>query len=192
MCIRDSSCSVPAFSPNQIIDYLRFKLKAEEPSAVGEFLPYYEGFKGTIQKVDNNKYLTKGVYEKIDNDKIRISELPIGTWTMPYITYLEGLADGTTDKNGKKVYPSIRDFTSMSTEVNIDISVTFPRGKLAELEAKIDPVTNLNGIQKLLKLSSSVSSTNMHMFDKECKLKKYGSVEQIIDCLLYTSDAADE
>ena len=125
--------------------------------------------------------MTKGVYEKIDNDKIRISELPIGTWTMPYVTYLEGLADGTTDKNGKKVYPSIRDFTSMSTEVNIDISVTFPRGKLAELEAKIDPQTNLNGIQKLLKLSSSVSSTNMHMFDKECKLKKYGSVEQIID-----------
>ena len=175
------SCSVPAFSPNQIIDYLRFKLRDEEPTSVGEFLPYYEGFKGTIQKVDNNKYLTKGVYEKIDSDKIRISELPIGTWTMPYITYLEGLADGTTDKNGKKLYPSIRDFTSMSTEVNIDISVTFPRGKLAELEGKIDPVTSLNGIQKLLKLTSSVSTTNMHMFDKDCKLKKYGSAEQIIN-----------
>ena len=100
---------------------------------------------------------------------------------MPYISYLEGLADGTTDKNGKKVYPSIRDFTSMSTEVNIDISITFPRGKLAELEEKVDPATNLNGVQKLLKLTSSVSSTNMHMFDKDCKLRKYGSVEQIID-----------
>ena len=175
------SCSIPAFSPNQIIDYLRFKLRGQDPSSVGEFIPYYEGFKGTIEKVDNNKYLTKGVYEKIDNDKIRISELPIGTWTMPYISYLEGLADGTTDKNGKKVYPSIRDFTSMSTEVNIDISITFPRGKLAELEEKVDPATNLNGVQKLLKLTSSVSSTNMHMFDKDCKLRKYGSVEQIID-----------
>jgi DNA topoisomerase-2 len=175
------SCSIPAFSPNQIIDYLRFKLRGENPSSVGEFIPYYEGFKGTIEKVDNNKYLTKGVYEKIDNDKIRISELPIGTWTMPYISYLEGLADGTTDKNGKKIYPSIRDFTSMSTEVNIDISITFPRGKLAELEEKVDPATHLNGVQKLLKLTSSVSSTNMHMFDKDCKLRKYGSVEQIID-----------
>ena len=175
------SCSIPAFSPNQIIDYLRFKLRGKDLSSVGEFIPYYEGFKGTIEKVDNNKYLTKGLYEKIDNDKIRISELPIGTWTMPYISYLEGLADGTTDKNGKKVYPSIRDFTSMSTEVNIDISITFPRGKLAELEEKVDPATNLNGVQKLLKLTSSVSSTNMHMFDKDCKLRKYGSVEQIID-----------
>ena len=175
------SCSIPAFSPNQIIDYLRFKLRGQDPSSVGEFIPYYEGFKGTIEKVDNNKYLTKGVYEKIDNDKIHISELPIGTWTMPYISYLEGLADGTTDKNGKKIYPSIRDFTSMSTEVNIDISITFPRGKLAELEEKVDPTTNLNGVQKLLKLTSSVSSTNMHMFDKDCKLRKYGSVEQIID-----------
>ena len=174
------SCSIPAFSPNQIIDYLRFKLRGEEPSAVGEFLPYYEGFKGTIQKLENHKYLTKGVYEKIDNDKIRISELPIGTWTMPYITFLEGLADGTTDKNGKKIHPTIRDFTSMSTEVNVDISVTFPRGKLAELEEKIDPVTNINGVEKMLKLTSSVSSTNMHMFDKDCKLRKYGSVEEII------------
>ena len=59
--------------------------------------------------------MTKGVYEKIDNDKIRITELPIGTWTMPYITYLEGLVDGTTDKSGKKVAPSLRDFTSLST-----------------------------------------------------------------------------
>ena len=175
------SCSIPAFSPNQIIDYLRFKLRDEEPSAVGEFLPYYEGFKGTIHKIDNNKYLTKGVYEKIDNDKIRITELPIGTWTMPYITFLEGLADGTTDKNGKKISPSIRDFTSMSTEVNVDISVTFPRGKLAELEEKIDPVTNINGVEKMMKLSSSISSTNMHMFDKDCKLKKYNSVEEIIN-----------
>ena len=175
------SCSVPAFSPNQIIDYLRFKLRNEEPSAVGEFLPYYEGFKGSIHKVESNKYLTKGVYEKIDSDKIRITELPVGTWTMPYITFLEGLADGTTDKNGKKIYPSIRDFTSMSTEVNVDISVTFPRGKLAELEEKIDPVTNINGLEKMLKLTSSVSSTNMHMFDKDCKLRKYSSVEQIID-----------
>ena len=175
------SCNIPAYSPTQIIDYLRFKLKKQDVKGAGEFIPYYEGFKGTIQNMDTNKYMTKGVYEKIDNDKIRISELPIGSWTMHYISFLEGLADGTTDKNGKKVHPTIRDFTSMSTEVSIDIVVTFPRGKLEEIESKVDPITNINGIEKMLKLTSNVSSTNMHMFDKDCKLRKYTSVEEIIE-----------
>lgn len=175
------SCNIPAFSPTQIIDYLRFKLKKQDVKGAGEFVPYYEGFKGTVTKLDTNKYMTKGVYEKIDNDKIRISELPIGTWTMPYISFLEGLADGTTDKNGKKIPPSIRDFTSMSTEVNVDIVVTFPRGKLDDIESKVDSVTNINGIEKMLKLTSNISSTNMHMFNKDCKLRKYASVEDIIE-----------
>lgn len=175
------SCNIPAFSPTQIIDYLRFKLKKQNVKGAGDFVPYYEGFKGTVTKVETNKYMTKGVYEKIDNDKIRISELPIGTWTMPYISFLEGLADGTTDKNGKKIPPSIRDFTSMSTEVSIDIVVTFPRGKLEDIENKVDSVTNINGIEKMLKLTSNISSTNMHMFNKDCKLRKYASVEDIIE-----------
>lgn len=175
------SCNIPAFSPTQIIDYLRCKLKKQDVKGAGEFIPYYEGFKGTVTKLETNKYMTKGVYEKIDNDKIRISELPIGAWTMPYISFLEGLADGTTDKNGKKIPPSIRDFTSMSTEVNVDIVVTFPRGKLEDIESKVDSVTHINGIEKMLKLTSNISSTNMHMFNKDCKLRKYASVEDIIE-----------
>ena len=175
------SCNIPAFSPNQIIDYLELKLKGRGVVDAVDFVPYYEGFKGKIIRMEVNKYLTKGVYEKIDNDKIRISELPIGTWTMPYITYLEGLVDGTTDKSGKKVAPCLRDFTSLSTEVVVDITIVFPRGKLEEYERKVDSVTGINGVEKLLKLTSSVSSTNMHMFNRECKLRKYGSVEEIID-----------
>ena len=175
------SCNIPAFSPNQIIDYLELKLKGRGLVDAVDFVPYYEGFKGKIIRMEVNKYLTKGLYEKIDNDKIRISELPIGTWTMPYITYLEGLVDGTTDKSGKKVAPCLRDFTSLSTEVVVDITIVFPRGKLEEYESKVDSVTGINGVEKLLKLTSSVSSTNMHMFNRECKLRKYGSVEEIID-----------
>ena len=172
------SSSIPSFSPLDLIDYLQAKLKRLKGSH--DFVPYFEGFRGTVQKVDSHKYMTKGLYEKIDTDKIRITELPIGTWTMPYITFLEGLADGTTDKQGKKIPPSIRDFTSLSTEVSIDISVTFPRGKLAELEEKRDE-HGINGVEKMLKMTSSVSSTNMHMFNHECKLRKYAGVEDIID-----------
>jgi DNA topoisomerase-2 len=107
-------------------------------------------------------------------DKIRITELPVGTWTMPYTTFLETLVDGGVTKDGKKTAPLIKDFVSMCTEVSIDFVVTFPPGKLVEYERD-------GGVEKLLKLSTTVSGTNMHLFDADCRLNKYATVEGIID-----------
>jgi DNA topoisomerase-2 len=173
------SCSIAPYNPSTIIDYLKDKLNKKDVSTI-EFLPYYEGFKGSVSKIADQKYLIKGVYEKIADDKVRITELPVGTWTMPYTSFLESLVDGVTDKNGKKSSPLLRDFTSISTEVTVDFTVVFPRGKLAQLEGEID-ANNCNGVEKLLKLSTTVSTTNMHMFNSECKLHKYASPEEIID-----------
>ncbi len=172
------SCSIPSYNPMQIIQYLKNKLGASGGS-VGEFVPYYEGFKGKIEKIQDNKYMVRGCYEKAGEDKILITELPIGTWTMPYITFLEELMDGTTGKDGKKVAPSIKDFKSVSTEVNVNILVTLPKGKLAELEGQVKD--GMNGVERLFKLTTTISSTNMHMFNSKCKLHKYGSIEEIID-----------
>ena len=173
------SCSVVPYSPMTIIEYLKRKLTNTDYSTI-EFIPYYEGFKGTVNKIADQKYLIKGVYQKIGDDKIRITELPVGTWTMPYTSYLESLVDGVVDKNGKKSSPLLRDFTSISTEVNVDFTVVFPRGKLAELESEMDS-NNCNGVEKLLKLFTTVSTTNMHMFNSDCKLQKYSTPEEIID-----------
>ena len=173
------SCSIVPYNPKQIIHYLKHMLKKESTDI--EFAPYYEGFKGTVRKIDDKKYAIKGCYEKIGDDKIRITELPIGTWTMPYTSYLETLVDGPVDsKTGKRGTSLLRDFSSVCTEVNIDITVVFPRGRLAELETNTD-ATGCNGVEKLLKLQTTVSTTNMHMFDKECKLHKYNTVEEIIN-----------
>ena len=174
------SCSIPAFNPKTLIQYLMNRLN-DVPNEGLDFVPFYEGFKGQIKRVGEQKFLIRGVYEKIADDKIRITELPVGTWTMPYITVLEGLVDGTVDKAGKKIPPVIKDFTNVSTEVSIDITVVLPKGKLAELEAVKDATTGVNGLEKLLKLSTTVSTTNMHMFDADCKLHKYAKVEELID-----------
>jgi DNA topoisomerase-2 len=173
------SCSIAPYNPSVIIQYLKNKLTKKDVSAI-EFVPYYEGFKGSVKKIADNKYLIKGLYEKIADDKIRITELPVGSWTMPYTSYLESLVDGTTDKNGKKTSPQLRDFTSVSTEVTVDFTVVFPRGKLAQLEGEID-ANDCNGVEKLLKLFTTVSTTNMHMFNSQRKLHKYSSPEEIID-----------
>ena len=172
------SCNIASYNPLTIVEYLTKKLNNKNTKDI-DFIPYYEGFKGTVQRIADKKYLIKGVYEKIAEDKIRITELPIGTWTMPYTTFLESLMDGTS-KNGKKVTPSIRDFTSISTEVSVDITVVFPRGSLRELEQTIDEY-GCNGVHKILKLSTTNSATNMHMFNKDCRLHKYDSIEEIAD-----------
>tara|TARA_B100000900_G_scaffold340331_1_gene303102 strand:+ start:7581 stop:11066 length:3486 start_codon:yes stop_codon:yes gene_type:complete len=175
------SCNITPFNPLDILNYLKNKLLGKSNDSVN-FNPYYQGFKGTITKVPDNdkKYLIKGVYEKIDNDTIRITELPIGTWTMSYTSFLETLMDGHTDKNGKRVPPSIKDFSSLSTEVNVLFTVTFPRGKLNDIESTKDD-NGINGVEKLLKLTTTVSNTNIHMFNSEGKLRKYNNVPEIID-----------
>ena len=52
-----------------------------------DFMPYYEGFKGSIIRLtgkDSGKYLFKGVFKIISSCAIQITELPIGTWTTDY------------------------------------------------------------------------------------------------------------
>ena len=174
------SCSVEPYNPKTIIQYLKLKLSKQSTEAI-DFVPYYEGFTGYVKRINESKYLIKGVYEKIADDKIRITELPVGTWTMPYTSFLETLMDGAaTDKAGKKIPPSIKDFTSVCTEVSVDFTVVFPKDKLIELEKSVD-ANGINGIEKLLKLSTTVSTNNMHMFDSNIKLHKYATVAEIID-----------
>ncbi len=173
------SCNIAPYNPKQIIQYLQSMLK-NNSTEQEEFVPYYEGFKGTIRKIEEQKFLIKGCYEKTDTDKIRITELPVGTWTMPYTTFLETLVDGVVDnKTGKKGTPQLKDFSSVCTEVNVDIEIVFPRGKLEQLENNSDS-NGINGVEKLLKLHTTLSTTNMHMFDKDCKLHKYKNVHEIL------------
>ena len=177
------SSSIPPFSPKDLVRYIQGQLRGEYEEV--EFLPYYENFRGSVHKIEGepNKFLIKGNYEKLAEDKIRITELPVGQWTMPYVTFLEGLADGQVDKNGKKSAAQIKDFVSNSTEKTVDIQVTFAKGRIAELEAQTVSAS-VNGLEKLLKLTTTVSTTNMNLFDAECKLHKYSTVEEIVDAFI--------
>ena len=166
------SCNIQPYNPLSLVDYLKRKLMGESTEGL-EFAPYYEGFKGAVEKLTDSKFAIRGTYERVDDDKIRITELPVGSWTMPYITFLEGLADGGVDKTGKKIAPVLKDFKSNSTEVTVDITVQFPKGVLAGMSA--------DAIEKTLKLATSVSTNNMHMFNADCKLHKYESVPEVIE-----------
>lgn len=173
------STNIPPFSPSQIIECIRNKLNNVSISEE-TFLPYYEGFKGSVLPTkDSFKFIVKGLYTREGENSLRITELPVGTWTMAYLTFLETLQESSLDKLGKKTSASIKSFLSTCTDTTIDIQITFLPDKINELEA--ENVGDINGIEKLLRLTSSVTTTNMHLFDKDCKLHKYTNVLEIIE-----------
>jgi len=172
------STEILSYNPSDIIQYLKNKLN-EQPEFV-KFTPYYNGFTGTITELTDGKYLIKGKYEKLGQDKIRVVELPVGLWTDDYKEYLETLTESIVDKNGKKIQAVLKDYDDMSKDINVDITITFHKGKIEELETnKLD--NDCNGLEKLLKLYTTFSTSNMHLFDANEKLKKYANVTEIID-----------
>ena len=172
------STDIMSYNPTDIIGYLKDQL-SDSLTQLKEFTPYYNGFTGTITKISEGKYLIKGRYEKVGTDKIRITELPVGTWTDDFKEYLESLTE-STDKTGKKVTPVIKDYDDMSKDTTIDFIITLQKGKLEELEA-IQLDNDCNGLEKQFKLFTTSTTTNMHLFDANDKLKKYSTVTDIID-----------
>jgi len=174
------STDIMCYNPLDIIKYLKQKLTDTSEIANFEFIPYYEGFKGNIQKISDGKFLIKGSYEKCGPDKIKVTELPVGYWTEDFKELLENLVEPGLDKDGKKIVHVIKDYDDMSRDTNIEFNITFAKGKLEDLEnAKSDH--GCNGVEKLLKLFTTNSTSNMHLFDSEEKLKKYDKIEHIID-----------
>ena len=173
------STDIMCYNPLQIIDYLKNKLLGIEDDEV-EFIPYYEGFKGKITKLSSEKFLIKGVYEKIGVDKIRVTELPVGFWTEDFKELLEELIEPTPGKDGKKVHSVLKDYDDMSKDTNVDFTITFAKGKLEEIE-KLKGDHDCNGLEKMLKLYTTNTTTNMHLFDADDTLRKYEKVNNIID-----------
>jgi DNA topoisomerase II len=171
------STDIMCYNPRDIITYIKNKLSGYSNSV--DFTPYYEGFTGQITKIGDNKFMFKGIYNKISPDTIRVIELPVGYWTDDFKEHLEELLEDK-DKEGKKIVPIIKSYSSNSTDTKVDFTITFSKGKLEEYE-NTTCEHNCNGLEKVLKLYSTNSTTNMNLFDYNDKLKKYESVNEIID-----------
>jgi len=172
------STDIMCYNPLDIMEYLKNKLLSIEKEI--EFIPYYEGFKGNISKINEDKFLIKGIYEKCSSDKIRVTELPVGYWTEDFKEWLEELIEPSVGKDGKKTSAIVKEYDDMSKDTNVDFTITFVKGKVEELEANKGDY-GCNGLEKLLKLYTTNSTTNMHLFSANDKLKKYEKISDIIN-----------
>jgi len=168
------SSSVPCHNVWQIIVWLKNKLKMVDVEQSIDV--YYEGFKGKIINITPTKYLVKGLYEKVEckgNNKVRITELPVGYWTNDFKQHLENLIADKKDQ-------VIKDYDDMSTDKVVDFTITLAVGKLEKLECIIID-EHCNGLEKLLKLYTSISTSNMHLFNTSDQLRKYNSIYDIME-----------
>ena len=144
-------------------------------------IPYYKGFKGEIIP-HKDKFLIKGIYKKIKKDTISITELPVGVWTEDFKKLLDMLmGEDESKKTSSKKDCIVKDYDDMSNDKEIDFIVTLHDGMLDKLESEIDKTKEINLIYKLFHLATTISTSNMHLFDASGKLKKYSSMVEIID-----------
>ena len=175
------STDIMQYNPVQIIAAIRAMLTSEISNTPLDIKPYYEGFKGTIQKITEVKYLIKGVYTQVSQTIIQVTELPVGFWTEDFKEHLETLIENkpSASKKGEKAPALVRDYSDMSTDTMVDFRITFATGAIQNL-LEISEEHGCNGLEKLLKLYTTQSTTNMHLFDGSEHLKKYNKLEEII------------
>ena len=180
------STDIMCHNPAQIIAYIKHKLAGEitaTPTPTIE--PFYKNFKGTIRRVGDAKYLFKGCYTILDDKKIRITELPIGTWTDNYKKFLEHLIEPPVSKDKDKdsaanTAPIVKEYNDMSTDTQVDIMVTMATNIIKTYSEK-QTEFECNMLEKVLGLYTTQSTTNMNLFDSREKLVKYSSAEEIVD-----------
>ncbi|QCD95617.1 DNA topoisomerase II [Vigna unguiculata] len=161
------SSFIPNYNPREIIANIRRLLNGETLVPMN---PWYKGFRGTIERSPKEGgYLVNGLVEEIDEQTFRICELPIRKWTQDYKQFLESIIDGSPNVKD----PLIDDFRQNGDDAIVDIEVRMKLDKIAGIMQ--------DGLLKKFKLSTSLSTNNMHLFDAEGKIKKYDSPEEILE-----------
>ncbi|WOK99050.1 DNA topoisomerase 2-like [Canna indica] len=164
------SSYIPNYNPKDIVANIR-RLLNNEPMQPMD--PWYRGFKGRIEKSATKEagvtYTITGIIEEVDNTTLRIMELPIRRWTQDYKEFLEAMMT----RNDKIKEPFIKDYREYNDDktVNFEVSLTEENMNIARQE----------GLEKKFKLTTTISTTNMHLFDAKGVIKKYDNPEQIIE-----------
>ncbi|XP_006647737.2 DNA topoisomerase 2 [Oryza brachyantha] len=182
------STFIPNYNPRDIVANLR-RLLNNEP--VEPMDPWYRGFKGSIQKTSTKaggvSYTVTGIIEVLDDTTLRITELPIRRWSQDYKEFLISIGgmDKSKDKDkgkgkgkekekdkDKDIEPFIEVFDTHSDDKNVEFLITLSKENMA--------IAKQEGLEKKFKLTTTIGTTNMHLFDSNGKIRKYDTPEDIL------------
>lgn len=168
------STNIPPHNPSDVISLLRDRLYGRRDILAGLALnPWWYGFTGTVTRTADTTWVTKGKAEWNDaKQTVTITELPVGTWTKDYKVYLDRLCTGDKEKG---VEPSIDSFDDHSTDMAVKFVLYFASDQYFNLRA------HPKEADTLLQLSSTWHTSNMVCFDHEMKIKRYGTVGDLME-----------
>lgn len=166
------STFIPSYNPIDIINILKKKLEGKKIN--NSLIPYYNGFKGRILKLNDNSYISKGIYT-LEGNKLIIEELPIRTWTSSYKEYLEDII--YNDSNKKNIFTSFKNLSS-EKEIRFELKINDMKTLNSMLikESKI----SINELEDYLKLYSYINESNMTLYFNN-EIKQYNSPIEILN-----------
>ena len=157
------SCTVPSFNPEDIVTNLKLLMDNKKQKSM---LPWYHDNQSTITKKDN-KYISRGIFERRGDKSIYISELPVGMWTQTYKEKLMKKMEGKTS--------ALKNINEYSTERVVGFELEF------QSKAHVDKlIASGDKAYKLLDLEKSIQS-NLHCFANNGKIKKFKDVNAILE-----------
>lgn len=162
------SSKVPLYNPKDVVENVK---RYNNGLELNQMIPWYKNFKGVIEQSKPGSFETRGVWKFESGrycDTLTVTELPIGRWTQDFKELVESYRDGThTNKKAKHL--QVNAYDNHSTEDSVKFVIQLKCKCISE-----------DDIPSLFKLTSSVSTTNMHLFDEKNKIKKFESPEDII------------
>ena len=169
------STNIPLYDPYKVINNIMKKLDSKD-AKYSLLTPHYNNFKGTIVKIDKMNYITKGLYKlnKHEN-KLEITELPIGKWTDDYIKFIQE----NILKDEKHNF--ITDYENHSTDSEVHIICKVTDEFIFDYEHSTPDENGTNYVEKHMKLTSNKSLTNLHLYNKDNQIQKFKDVYAIMD-----------
>tara|TARA_B000000557_G_scaffold203230_1_gene168622 strand:- start:1377 stop:4868 length:3492 start_codon:yes stop_codon:yes gene_type:complete len=195
------STSIPLYNPIDLIEYIEHKIDPTKPKP--KLIPYYKGFKGKIS-IENDAIITKGIYKIINYKTILITELPIGQWIDKYKSWLDSILVEVSNKSNSKTtktkkttkksptksslkedWSFIKNYKSQSTETSAHFEIEIDPKVLSSWSSKIAVEKKggifINYIEKKFRLTSKISTSNMHLYNTKGIIQKFKSCYDIID-----------
>ncbi|GJW99646.1 DNA topoisomerase 2, partial [Tanacetum coccineum] len=176
----ECSSFIPNYNPQDIICNLKRLLNGETMVAMQ---PWYKWFNGNIERTALEEYTTTGIYKVIkDENALSITELPVRRWTRDYKEFLKAASqDGKDKKVSYKEFPEvyvkdkapfIKAYTAHYDDETVHFKIFMTQDQMNTAEEE--------GFLKKFKLTTTLSTANMHLFDANGVIKKYDTPEQIL------------
>ena len=167
------STDIPQYNPVDVLNCM-YKLLKNEP--LEELTPWYRNYDGKFIKNGPKSFINLGVYQIVNNNTLKILELPIGVSTEEYKEFLDKIVSG---KEPKIDY--VENYENYSSDTKVCFIVLCKPKSLEKLILAEEPDEyGCNKIYKEFKLCKPLSLNNMVLYNTDFKLTRYESPLEII------------